>query len=446
MLAYFKENLQLYILLLLWVVAGIFGGPVIYGLVPLTMLLLARKELYEELFIGFWLVLILSDSLWPNLLFAKSLKNIHIVMLAAIFFMQRKNFSPFNDYFKRFIPFYIVAFIALIYSASFSVSIQKTISYILLFITIPNYIQTIYRRNGDVFFKRLLYFCMVIYALCFFLRIFFPDIGISHHGRLTGIFGNPNGLGMFCVLTFLLYSVIVEHFPNLLSKNEKRFFVITVIALTILSGSRNAATALFLFLFLSRFYRVSPILGFAVLLVVGTASVIISNNLVEIIQSLGLSEFFRLNTLEEGAGRIIAWKFAWQQLQDHFFLGRGFAFDEYIMRKNYAMLSPLGHEGGVHNTYLIIWMNTGLIGLLLFLGSFFSTFIQGSKKTRLALPVMYAIMFTIMFEPWLAASLNPFTTIYLVIVTIILSPEIGKAKNSDEENDRSEGEIKPLAA
>jgi O-antigen ligase len=398
--------------------------PAIFLILPVTIFLLLKKNRYEEIFIGFWFILILSDNLLiPSLGFAKSLKNVYIVLLAAIVFFKREEFAPLTYLHQRFIPFYLIAIISLFYSQTIGVSIQKTLSYILLFIAVPNFVTKLYRDEGVYFFKRLAYFFLLLLTISIGMKYISPDMAVSHGGRLTGIFGNPNGMGLFAVLVFLLFYLLTEYYPALFNKNEKRAFYFIILICVVFSGSRNASLSVVLFLFMARFYKISPFLGFISLLVVLFISEFITQNYVAIIGALGLESFFRLETLEEGGGRYIAWNFAWQQIQDSFFIGRGFAFDEYIMRKNFEFLSQMGHEGGVHNTYLILWLNTGLIGLLLFFYGFISSFVKAAKNTRLAFPIMYCIMFTIMFEPWLAASLNPLTIIFLIIITIIMNKE-----------------------
>lgn len=388
--------------------------------------------MFEQLFLGFWLVLILSDSLQPALGFAKNVKNIYILLLAAILILRRRDFAPINTFYQRFLPFFIVAFISLTFTETFMTSFQKTISYLLIFMVVPNFVERIYRDNGKAFFKNLVYFFSVLLAIGISLKYLKPEIGLSHVGRLTGVFGNPNGLGIFSILCFLLFSVIEHSYPDLFSKWDRRIIFLLIITSIMFSGSRNAAVSLIIFLFTSKFYKMSPFLGFLIVLIIGFASEVIGNNYVLIIKSLGLESFFRVRTLDAAGGRYIAWNFAWERIQENFFLGKGFAFDEYIMRKNFDMLSRLGHQGGVHNSYLILWLNTGIIGLFLYLLSFISTFIQGAKNTHLAFPIMYTVMFTAMFEPWLVSSLNPFTIILLIIITIIINPKF-KAEGQHEE-------------
>jgi len=428
MVEYLKNNVQFFIVMLLWLFVGRYAGPLHYFLIPVTVILFKRNNLYIELFLGFWFILILSDNLSYSWLFAKKIKDIYFLIIAGLFLLDIKNFYPLNDLFKRFIPFFIIALISLIYSETLVVSSQKTLSYVLFFFVIPNFFIKMYQLEKDELYRKLIFFVLTILFICLLLRFVDPANALSHGGRLRGIFGNPNGLGLFCMLTFLMSYLIIHIRPNLFSKNEKRLIYFLILVPLFMSGSRNVATALTLFLVLATFYRISPFLGFILFLAFIVMYEIIDSNYIYIIKSLGLESFFRLETIEVGGGRYIAWKFAWEQIQHNFFIGKGIAFDEYIMRKNYSLLSKLGHQGGVHNSYLILWLNTGIIGLIAYFSSFVLTFIKGAKKSPLAFPIMFAVMFTINFEPWIVASLNPLTIVLIIIITILTDDTFYKEK------------------
>ena len=87
MLQYCKENIQLFLILTVWLIVGIYGGPLIYGVLPITMCLMQRKDMYEELLLGYLFILILSDSQEGALYFAKEVKNIYISLLAVFIFI-----------------------------------------------------------------------------------------------------------------------------------------------------------------------------------------------------------------------------------------------------------------------------------------------------------------------------------------------------------------------
>ena len=147
----------------------------------------------------------------------------------------------------------------------------------------------------------------------------------------------------------------------------------------------------------------------------------ILNFVLNILASIGLGSTLRLESIDEGSGRFIAWRFAWVEIQrTALILGKGLGYDEYFMRKNFNTLSKLGHEGGVHNTYLILWLNTGLVGLILYFSAFFWLFIDAFKDNKYAFPTMVAVLTSISYEPWLSASLNPYTSIFLVIISLML--------------------------
>ena len=172
-----------------------------------------------------------------------------------------------------------------------------------------------------------------------------------------------------------------------------------------------------------KFFGLSPFLGFIFFTALLFVSEIISANAVQLINSLGLGEYFRVQTLEEGSGRLIAWGFAWHQIQQNFFIGRGFAYNEFYMRQHYGALLKLNHQGGIHNSFLTFWFDQGLVGLLIYLRSYILLFIKAAKKTKFAFPAMFAISFTAFFESWLVGSLSAFAFMGIFIFTILTNTE-----------------------
>jgi len=198
-----------------------------------------------------------------------------------------------------------------------------------------------------------------------------------------------------------------------------------------------------IFLLFVRFFKVSFAFGLIGLLVGIVGYQIVTANLLELIVYFGLEEYLRVDTIEAGSGRLVAWQFAWQSIQDNFLFGRGFSYDLKLMRDNFDWLSRAGHEGGVHNSYLILWLNTGLIGVIFYFRALLLIFLRSAKHSALAVPAMVAILFSVSFEPWLAASLNPYTIVFLLILTMISSSEINVPVTDDEEPDPDPEEISP---
>ena len=415
---FFKENLQFLLLIVGWILLGRIAAPLGIVAVLGSIILLKRQGLELEIFLGFLLILILSDSRSYLLDFAKTVKNFYIVILAGWLFFDSKQFKPYSKLHIPFIPFFILATILLIRSETVFTSFQKTLSYFLLLLVVPNYILTLVKKSGIEVYKKIVFFLSLLLFVGLILRFVNPWF-VMLEGRYTGIFGNPNGLGIFCVLFFFLFSVIRNLYDELFTKQENIIIYGLVGISVILCGSRTAVIAIAIFLVSSYLYKKSPILVIMFALFITLISEFITQNIVQIIIILGLEEFFRIETLEDGSGRTIVWDFAWKHINKNFYFGKGFSHTEYLYKINYTYLSRLGHQGNAHNSYLTFWLDNGLIGLGLYFIGVIRVILESIKNSKLALPVLAAVLFAINFESWLTASLNPFTIIFWMIVSVM---------------------------
>jgi len=189
----------------------------------------------------------------------------------------------------------------------------------------------------------------------------------------------------------------------------------------ILTGSRTALIAIFLFFLFNRLRYLSNAFTIIVFVALVSSYEYLLLQLPSVVSFLGLEEYFRIDTLEEGSGRFIAWNFAWQRVQEVFFAGGGFGHTEYVFKFFSDQLSRLGHQGNAHNSYLTIWLDTGLIGFLLFAIGLVRSVISAMQTSSFTLPIVYAVLFSTYFESWLSASLNPFTSLFLIALTILSS-------------------------
>lgn len=426
---YIRSNYQFLILCFLWIAVGMTAGSIpAIVFILLSVLGLKYKALYEEIFLGFAVMLILSDSREDGLVFASDVKTIYILLLSLFLFFDRKNFGSVNKLVYLFAPFLILSLFLIVLSDNWKISFEKTLSYILLLFVVPAYVVKICQIKGGKFFKDIIFLFSFVLLAGVLLKLIGSDIAFLI-GRYRGVFGNPNGIGMFCTLLFLMFFVIQEYYPILFSKWEKIFVYGLIIFSVISCGSRNTIMSILAFLLFMRLYKFSPFIGFLVLIFLSVGYELIFQNFETIISNLGLGGYFRVETLKSGSGRNVAWHFAWEHIQNNYFLGKGFAYDEALFYNNQAALEMLGHQGNVHNSYLTIWLNTGIIGLFLFGRGLLLAFIKGSKNSRIAFPVLFTVLFSANYESWMAASLNPFTIQLLIILTILTSPEFNEQKN-----------------
>jgi hypothetical protein len=151
-LLYEKNN---YLTLLFWVLVGAFAGPLVYVVVPVHMLVLNKKGALLWILLGLWLVLTLSDSRQPIFSFAVNLKTAMMLVMGYLFLVMPKEDDPLR-FIKPFIPFFAVAFIALIGSPVAFGGFQKTVSYVLLLTVIPPTVNLLLTWEKERFLYHLI--------------------------------------------------------------------------------------------------------------------------------------------------------------------------------------------------------------------------------------------------------------------------------------------------
>lgn len=425
MLDFIRDELQFLFLIPIWLVSGIYLGPLAYLIIPGSFFLLKGREMYPEVLMGFLLVLILSD-MSPyilNMLWVKKVKHAVMVAVALVFILDRDKFAPHSNIFSIFLPFVVYCFIPIIHSPDPVTAIQKGISYSLLLLIVPNYVVYSFRSIGWSFFRNLIFFIVSILLVGFLLRYVNPAL-VTMDGRFRAFFGNPNGLGIFAYLMVVLFTLLNFINKELFVFREKVLVYIALFGVLLLCGSRTSLVSTVIFLVFIRTFRISPYFGFFTFIFFLVAMEVVSSNLAAIVIALGLEDYMRIETLEDGSGRYIAWNFAWGKIQEYLLMGGGFGTDEWVMRRNYEYLQKLGHHGGVHNSYLTMWFNVGIIGVLIYFRSFILIFIRASKRVPVAFPIMFSVLFSVIYESWLNGSLNPFTITLLISLTIISEEEI----------------------
>ena len=378
MIQFIRINIQFFFLCITWIIVGMYAPAFSLIYIPSTTLLLYYKGMYRELLLGFLLILTLSDSRYFSLSFASEVKNSYIVLLSLFFIIDYKKITFKIPFVVYLVPFLLIAFFCIRYSPSVGPAVQKNISYALLFLVIPNYISVILEKDSNQFFRDIVWFMILILTCGLILNFLNPDITYLM-GRFRGVLGNPNGLGIYVLMFTILFHVINTLYEDTFTKNERIFVYLICFLNLYMCGSRSSLIAAFLFLLLSNFYKIDKFFGFLIFIILLFSYQFISSNIDSIIISLGMEKYFRLESLERGSGRLVAWTFAWQNIQKHFFLGLGFNYTEYLYKLNYAYLSKLNHQGAAHNAYLTFWLDTGLIGLTTFLSGFVAIFYKIRK-------------------------------------------------------------------
>lgn len=336
MIGAYKQHFQFIMILAVMYVAGVWGGPIVYLMLPVFMILFGIRKRYFELFITSLWLLMLSDyvpvrnATYDDLQFAKDLKFLIPLLLSGFLLMHKEDFRPFPKLILWFVPFFIVACIALKFSVNFSVGIEKTISYFLMVLVVPFYVTLLHRREGEFFWTALLTFIIGMLTIGIVLRFAAPQIAMLDGKRFKSILGNPNGLGIFLNLTFALWLVIREYKLASFTKNENRYILAVILISLLWSGSRNGMMSIFIFFMVISLMRIHWFLSIIAVIMVITFNDQLFDIFLGIVDFFGLQEYFRVESIEEGSGRKIAWIFAWQEIQNYFFVGGGFGHDENI--------------------------------------------------------------------------------------------------------------------
>lgn len=423
---HFRSYMDVYLVILTWLgAASLLGrtGAIVWSI--LSFLLIIRTGNITKLLIALLAMLIFSDSRLQIMNFAEVAKIGVVVLVGLHIIRDIKHYNALdNRIIKYFLPFIIFSVLATLWAPGPFTAFQKSVSYGLIFLSIPFLLTRATNQNNKFGFDLVVFFVLIMGAglVLYFLN---PAL-VTLQGRYFGIMGNPNGLGLILLLMFpLSYLFWIQYKDRLASKQIIWIFLLVFAYSLYLSGSRTAIFSLLIFFGFSRlryFTNWATILGFVVLVI---SYEYLLFQLPTIIHNLGLDDYMRVSTLREGSGRNVAWQFGWSKLDDVFFAGGGFGYTERVFFGNSEYLSRMGHQGNAHNSYLTLWLDTGLIGLSLFVIALLRTIIAGVRNSSYTLPVVYALLFSTYFESWLAASLNPFTSLLLITLTFLMLKDQG---------------------
>ncbi|MEM7161961.1 MAG: O-antigen ligase family protein [Bacteroidota bacterium] len=420
----------------LWLIVGMFFGPLYLIFIPITALLLLRKNYFLELLLGFWFILILSDSVIFNLSFAKTFKPIFILLVAFCLIVRHRDFFQFkNRIFLSFLPFIVWSFFVIAFSNDVLVCFQKTLSYSLILLVVPYFSIWAIENEKENFFRGVIWFGAFIIIGCLIYALFSGESAFLE-GRFRGFFGNANAIGIFSMLLFIFFELSLSYSKGLFSKYEKWFLYFLILGILLYSQTRSAIFAVTIYLFFSRVYSILPIAGIAIIASIAFFYQDILGLLEKAVFLFNLEEFFRWETLAQGSGRTQAWKHAMKEINSSFSsftFGQGFNYTENLFKEDFRVLSQKGHLGNAHQSFLTFWLDTGIIGLILYCVAFLTLFFRMARKSVLAFPIFYAIVFSVSFESWLTASLNPFTILFIMILTVL---SLGKENKEElvEEN------------
>ena len=315
--------------------------------------------------------------------------------------------------------FICLAATSALYSDAQSLTLQRTISAGLLYISI---FWTLWFYADVVGGERLVLLLLRAATLIFgagLINIFVsPDSWLD--GRYRGLLANPNAVGMLGIL-FLPLAVA----RYLKTRRASSFWQIVLIALSIvLSGSRNgvltASLATTYLLFRSRSWRAGFTIGVLGSLIYALMTYAPSG---EMLQQPELQRLIPSDKALTGGGRVEAWEVAIPIIQKKLLFGHGFGTEDLIYK---GMRFRIHRGGYIHNSYLGLTYQLGVIGALLLFGPLL--WLLGARLFRAQVPsweawsyesVLVGGLIASFFESWIYSAGNAFAFSFWTCVMLL---------------------------
>lgn len=397
--------------------------PIAYLLTPLFVLLfLSRKRSFNLAILLFYFSLIFADSLLPNLQFFKNTRIECILILFLYTFQSLIKGKRVDNNILFFFPFMFCLIVGLVFSPVLTAATTRTLSYIFLAFIVFHLVKNKLIESSGQLLADILTFSSLIILAGHLLILIAPNYVITFGSglglRTSGVFGNPNGLGIFCFLLFPLG--LYAGRTGITSSKFTRFFIGLLLVSVLASGSRAALGGIIIFgaywfanstgpglrIAIKTFIPIVFLLGFTIgLQLVG--------------QSKYLNARLRLETLETAGGRLDAWRWGYNQVSENLFFGRGLVYDSYVYQSKLSNAFRRSNRSfnAAFSGVLALLLDVGIIGMsafLLFILLAFSRF----KDRLIAFPLFLALSVSWIFESWIVASLNPFTILFLLQIVV----------------------------
>ena len=326
--------------------------------------------------------------------------------------------------------FDLLAFIFVVYtflSAAYSpfpyLTLERSTTVLVLYISVFWIIWKYAYEQGP---EKIIYLMLNVIKLIFilsFLMVFISPQRVFLSGRFQGILQNPNSLGITCAIFLPL---MLWQFLETKNKITLFFFLLMLISL-FLTASRNSINASVIalgYFIYTRSMKKRPLIFFS------SMSLILI--LVWFMQTLArefLHTYYRSGSIFSIGGRIEIWPMALNLIAEKPIFGYGFGVEEKILHlKNIILRNQLG-GAAVHNSYLGIILQLGIVGFAIFFIPLFILLLKElfSKQDTPVLLLRHALRATLIaglmcsiFESWIYsvgnAQVFPFWIMVMLLV------------------------------
>ena len=333
------------------------------------------------------------------------------------------------------IVFIIYALLSTFYSPYPRLTLERAITLLLLYISVFWIIwKYAYDRSPETVINLILQALAPVF-IAGYLMIFVGPYRPFMLGRFTGVFGNPNNLG---VMSSIVLPLILWKFLETRKKTALFLFLLTLLGL-FLSCARGAmnATALSLGYFIfGRSKKLRPLLFFSFV-----SFTLIMAWVIESMIKVYFMSYIRVKTIPILGGRLEIWPMAMNLIMDKPIFGYGFGEEDKLIE--FKHLPVVQHYGRyMHNSYLGMLVQLGILGLIIFFVPLFILLFKelflrrGSEAPLLRhalLASLIAGLICCVYESFIYSVGNPNVLILWIIIMLLTFYRYqDKAKNMPE--------------
>ncbi len=268
---------------------------------------------------------------------------------------------------------------------------------------------------------------MIVGALSILAYYGFPDIGRSAAqasyadpgGRMRGITGQPNTLGVISAVTILLAMMYFRTFTA-----RQQVLAIGAIAIAafcvVYSESRTTIVALALCLLLWRLCRANPAFNLFAVVGFALAACLVIAFVPDVADYLS-RDGARSDDLVSLNGRSGIWTVAWEGIKAHPLLGQGYGASRELLRFDDRLFAAAVNT---HNVYLELLFSGGVVLLGLFVFAATVTIVRSATQRRLEallLLIFFLIRGTAESAPFSGLPLFP-VFVYYTAISMCLFP------------------------
>ena len=321
------------------------------------------------------------------------------------------------------IIFIIYAFISASYSLYPKMTTERTMTVFALYFSVFWVIWKYAYDHGPEKVAHLVLQAAMFMFILSYLMIFIGPYRPFMGGRFAGIFANPNGLGVMCAI---LLPLSLWQFLETQKRTALFLFIIILLALFLSAarGSINAAVIAVGYLMYVRAKKYRPLFTFSLISLILIVMWVIETLIKEFFKS-----YIRVTTLSTLGGRLEAWQAAINLFMDKAIFGYGFGTEGDIFKLKKITFRV--HAGGfVHNSYLGMLLQLGMIGFIIFFIPLFVLLYKElfSKTQDDSIPLLrYALqasfiggLICCLYESWVYSVGNAQAFPFWIIIMLLL--------------------------